>query len=208
MQDTNGTGQPENGKKGFLKRIFSCLPDKLVLPMCVIGGLIVGLGAYCLYASNVVSYLDDDPKACVNCHIMASYYQSWSRSSHAVGVTCNDCHVPQHNALSKYLFKAKDGLYHAAVFTVRAEAQAIRPTDSSYEVILENCVRCHTQLNTEFVKTGMVKYADVKKGRQQACWDCHRDVPHKMISNLASAPDAAIPFPASPVPQWLKAIME
>jgi cytochrome c nitrite reductase small subunit len=75
-------------------------------------------------------------------------------------------------------------------------------------VILENCIRCHTQLNVEFVKTGMVKYAEVKTGRQKACWDCHRDLPHTRISNLASAPDAVVPFPASPVPSWLRAIMD
>jgi cytochrome c nitrite reductase small subunit len=101
-----------------------------------------------------------------------------------------------------------DGTYHAAVFSARAEPQVIRPRDASSEVILENCIRCHTRLNTEFVKTGMVKYADVKNGRQKACWDCHRDLPHTRISNLASAPDAVVPFPPSPVPSWLKAITE
>ena len=94
-------------------------------------------------------------------------------------------------------------LYHAAVFTAKAEPDVIRPRDASYEVIMQNCIRCHTQLNTEFVKTGMVKYADTKNGSAMACWDCHRDVPHTKISNITSSPNAIVPFPKSPVPQWL-----
>jgi cytochrome c nitrite reductase small subunit len=167
----------------------------------------MGLGGYTVYISRLPSYLSDDPAACLNCHIMSPYYQSWSRSSHAPWTTCSECHVPQDNVLSGYMFKAQDGIYHAAAFTLKAESQSIRPRDSSSEVILANCIRCHTQLNTEFVKTGMVSFADVKNGRQKACWDCHRDGPHTRISNLASAPNAVVPFPSSPVPEWLKAIM-
>ncbi|MDR1241323.1 MAG: cytochrome c nitrite reductase small subunit [Deltaproteobacteria bacterium] len=208
MRDTNGDRQPGYRISSFFRRLLDLLPNKLVLPLFLAGGVIAGLGAYNLYVARAFSYLEDDPRACVNCHVMASYYQSWSRSSHAAQATCNECHVPQGSFPASLLFKAVDGVYHAAVFSARAEPQVIRPRDASSEVILENCIRCHTQLNTEFVKTGMVKYADVKNGRQKACWDCHRDLPHTRISNLASAPDAVVPFPASPVPSWLKAIME
>ena len=37
---------------------------------------------------------------------------------------------------------------------------------------------CHTQLNTEFVKTGEIDYMMSMVGEGKACWDCHRDVPH------------------------------
>ncbi len=139
---------------------------------------------------------------------MTPYYQSWNHSSHAQWATCNDCHVPHDNAVNQYAFKAKDGLYHAAVFTMRAEPEAIRPRDESYEVIMNNCIRCHTQLNTEFVKTGMIDYKDVKEGKGKACWDCHTQVPHTKISSLSSSPNAIVPLPASPVPDWLKKSMK
>lgn len=189
------------------RKILFFVPNQFVIPLFVVGGLLVGLGAYTTYMSRAFSYLSDDPSACVNCHIMTPYYQSWDRSSHARWATCNDCHVPQDSMLAGYMFKAQDGLYHAAMFTFKAEPQVIRPRDASSEVIMANCVRCHTQLNTEFVKTGMASYADVKSGRQKACWDCHRDVPHTRISNLASSPNAIVPLPASPVPEWLKKLM-
>lgn len=139
---------------------------------------------------------------------MTPYYQSWNHSSHAQWATCNDCHVPQDNVLNKYAFKAKDGLYHAAVFTMRGEPNVIRPREESYEVIMNNCIRCHLELNTEFVKTGMIDYCDVKEGKGKACWDCHTQVPHTKVSNLSSSPNAIVPLPASPVPDWLKKRMK
>lgn len=190
----------------LMRRVLNPVPCQLVLPLFLLGGIAVGLGGYTMYMSRAFSYLSDDPSACVNCHIMAPYYQSWNHSSHARWATCNDCHVPN-GFVEGYAFKAVDGLYHAAMFTLKAEPQVIRPRDASNKVILDNCVRCHTQLNTEFVNTGMVQYVDVKNGREKACWDCHRDVPHTRISNLASAPDAIVPLPSSPVPAWLKNAM-
>jgi cytochrome c nitrite reductase small subunit len=116
--------------------------------------------------------------------------------------------VPQDNLVSKYAFKAKDGLYHAAVFTIKGEPQVIRPRDESYEVIMNNCIRCHTLLNTEFVKTGMIGYCDVKEGKGKACWDCHTEISHSKISSLSGTPNAIAPLPESPVPDWLKQKMK
>lgn len=188
----------------LFRGILRPIPAQFIVPLFIAGGLAAGLGGYTVYMSRAFSYLSDDPAACINCHIMTPYYQSWDRSSHALWATCNDCHVPQDSLAAGYLFKAQDGLYHAAMFTFKAEPQVIRPRAASNRVIMENCIRCHTQLNTEFVKTGMATYADVASGKQKACWDCHRDVPHTRISNLASAPNAIVPLPASPVPDWLK----
>lgn len=187
-----------------MKKFLNILPTRFILPLFILAGIIVGLGAYTVYMSRAYSYLSDDPKACINCHIMTPYYASWEHSGHAKWTTCNDCHVPHDNAFQKYAFKAKDGLYHAAVFTMRAEPMAIRPRAESYEVIMNNCIRCHTDLNTEMVKTGFACYTDVEKGNAKACWDCHREVPHGTISNIASAPNAIAPLPDSPVPDWLK----
>lgn len=188
----------------MMKKLLSYIPTQFILPLFVVAGVLAGLGGYTMYMSRAYSYLSDDPAACINCHIMTPYYQSWNHSSHAQWATCNDCHVPHDNIVAKYAFKAKDGLYHSAVFTMRAEPQVIRPREESYQVIMNNCIRCHTQLNTEFVKTGMIDYADTKHGQGKACWDCHTEIPHTKVSNLSSSPNAIVPLPASPVPDWLK----
>ncbi len=187
-----------------MKRLLSALPKSFILPLFIVGGIIAGLGGYTIYVSRVHLYAGDDPSACVNCHIMSPYYQSWQHSSHGRDATCNDCHVPHTSIAAKYAFKAMDGLYHASVFTFRAEPQVIRPRDASSNVIMANCIRCHTQLNTEFVDTGMISFAQSKEGEGKACWDCHRNIPHTTVSNTASSPNVLAPMPDSPVPAWLK----
>lgn len=174
--------------------------------MCGLAGLVVGLVGYIFYASRAWSYAFDDPVACLNCHIMGTSYQSWENSSHALRATCNDCHVPQDKILRQYAFKAIDGLYHAAVFTVGAEPQVIRPRQASYEVILENCIRCHSPLVTEFAKMSP-DYEKILSGEKKACWDCHRDVPHTMNSGLGSINKVSMPLPVSPVPAWLEGMI-
>lgn len=187
-----------------MKKFLNLLPSQFILPLFIVAGIVAGLGAYTFYMSRSYSYLSDDPSACINCHIMTPFYASWQHSAHAQWTTCNDCHVPHDNVFKKYAFKAKDGLYHAAVFTMNAEPMAIRPRTESYEVIMDNCIRCHGDLNTSIVNTGLACYKDVEQGNAKACWDCHRDVVHGTISNLASTPNAIVPLPESPVPDWLK----
>jgi nitrite reductase (cytochrome c-552) len=41
------------------------------------------------------------------------------------------------------------------------EHQAIKAETLTGQVVMDNCIRCHTQLNTEFVKTGRLLIARV-----------------------------------------------
>lgn len=126
-----------------MKKFLQSLSNRCVIVLSICAGAILGLAGYIAYASNVTSYLTNDPSACTNCHVMSSYYATWSHSSHATRATCNDCHVPHPSVIAKYYFKAKDGLYHAAVFTAHAEPQVLRPRTASATVIMNNCIRCH-----------------------------------------------------------------
>ena len=191
-----------------MKKFLTHIPNQFILLIFVVGGVIVGLGGYTFYMSRAYSYLSDDPSACINCHIMTPYYQSWNHSSHMQWATCNDCHVPHDNIVEKYAFKAVDGLYHAAVFTARKEPIAIRAREASSTVIMDNCIRCHADLNRELVNTGFTCYKDVQDGNAKACWDCHRDVIHGTQSSIVSAPNAIVPLPKSPIPDWLKKQMK
>lgn len=170
-------------------------------------GIIVGLGLLFLYLLRMHTYIvGDDPAACVNCHIMSPYYATWSRSSHGRDATCNDCHVPNDNIAAHYGFKGLDGMKHVAYFVTNSERQAIRAENMSAQVIMNNCIRCHTQLNQEFVKTGRIDYMQAMRGEGKACWDCHRNVPHGGMNSLSSTPHAEtqVPIPPSPVPEWLQ----
>lgn len=184
-----------------LTSIFSSRKRKIIV--IIVGGIICGLGGYTTYASRFASYLSDEPATCVNCHIMAPYYATWNHSSHSRSTTCNDCHVPQDNLVRKWLFKGMDGMRHASVFMMKGEPQVIQAIDESASVIMNNCIRCHTQLNTEFVNAGKINHQMVKEGAGKACWDCHREVAHGRNS-LSSTPHSLVPYPKSNVPDWLK----
>lgn len=180
------------------------MPPKRWMPFVILAASVIsGLIIYLFYVSNAASYLSDNPKTCVNCHVMASFYATWQHSSHARVATCNDCHVPHNNVLNKYFFKAKDGLYHASVFTMRAEPQVIKIKEAGTDVVQKNCQRCHSNLNSE-VNTMEVTLSSKKHGEGKLCWDCHREVPHGRVNSLSAAPNARVPLNDSPVPKWLK----
>lgn len=189
-----------------IKNLFSYRQKVGIL---VIAGVLVGLGGLFMYLLRAHTYLADDPAACVNCHIMTPYYATWSHSSHGRDATCNDCHVPHTSLVAKYGFKAMDGMKHVAYFVTNSERQAITAEEMSSEVIMDNCIRCHTQLNQEFVKTGRIGYMMARRGEGMACWDCHRSVPHGGMNSLSATPNAegVTPLPPSPVPEWLQELM-
>ncbi|MBP3251091.1 MAG: cytochrome c nitrite reductase small subunit [Prevotella sp.] len=194
-----------------LKDLQARLPRSVKVGVILCAGIIVGLGGLFMYLLRAHTYfIGDDPAACVNCHIMTPYYATWSHSSHGRDATCNDCHVPHQSLALKYGFKAVDGLKHTAYFVAHAERQAIMAEDLSAEVIMDNCIRCHTQLNQEFVKTGRMDFMAAKRGEGKACWDCHRNVPHGGMNSLMSTPnaEAVTPLPPSPVPQWLQKMLK
>ncbi len=177
-------------------------------PAILIVGTFTGLFIYTFFASRAYSYLSDNPRTCVNCHVMSPYYATWTHSSHSRNATCNDCHVPQDNIFSKYYFKAADGLRHSAVFTIRGEKTAMQAIEASSTVIMDNCIRCHTQLNQEFVNTGRMGFKEMKAMGGNTCWDCHREVPHTRSRSEVSTPNALVPMPDTKVPDWLSAAMK
>lgn len=182
-------------------------PEKWRLPVLFITAVLVGLAAYTLYLSKAHSYMSDDPKTCVNCHIMGPQYASWSHSSHREVTNCNDCHVPHNNAINKYYFKAKDGLRHSYIFTLRLEPQVIKMHEPGQNVVQDNCVRCHSnQITDDKLLTKTCSFQHEREERQ--CWECHREVPHGRVKSLSSTPYARVPTLKSPVPTWLKDIMD
>ncbi len=167
----------------------------------VLMGACVGLGMFVVVISEAVSYMSDDPNACINCHIMIPQYATWQKSSHGRFTTCNDCHVPHDSELRKIWFKANDGLRHATIFTLRAEPQVIQAIPASVKVIQENCIRCHGQQLHQAVTPINSKF-------ERSCIDCHREVPHGSIHSLSSTPNAAVPPLRSVIPDWMKDIFE
>lgn len=171
-------------------------PDNWKLPVLLAGAVFTGLFAYAFRISNAPSYLGDKPETCVNCHIMAPQYATWVHSSHREKTNCNDCHVPHNNIFNKYFFKAKDGMRHAAIFTLRREPQVIFIKEASKKVVHENCIRCHKDLITDPKLLGY--NTETQNFRmEKKCWECHRETPHGRVNSLSSVPWARVPLPSS-----------
>ena len=178
-------------------------PERWNFPVLLAVGIFFGLFIYILFISKAPSYLSDKPETCVNCHIMAPQYATWSHSAHREYAHCNDCHVPHNNIFNKYYFKAKDGLRHATIFTLRAEPQVIFIKEEGREAVQGNCIRCHDELiEDDRLLLRTTEYNHYRTERQ--CWECHRDTPHGRVNSLSSTPNARVPLPESPVPDWMK----
>ncbi len=171
----------------FLLRIVSA---RWRMPCFLVLGMAAGAGLFTAYISRAASYLSDSPETCVNCHVMNTHYVTWRHGSHGRVATCNDCHVPHTNVFSHYAFKARDGLWHATVFTMRWEPEVIRLSAAAVPVVEENCRRCHAAVVHE---TSLAAASEERR-----CWDCHRDVPHGTVRSQSAGP--AVFRPA--LPAW------
>lgn len=192
----------------FVKKIIHFLipPENWQPTVFILVGILIGLTVYLVYISRAPSYLSDNPKTCVNCHVMSSQFSSWSHSSHRICTNCNDCHVPQNNLFSHYFFKAKDGLRHSTVFTLRREPQVMMIRQAGINTVQENCKRCHIKVISN-VSILNVTGKNHSHGTGKLCWECHSMTPHTHTNSLSSAPFAFVPLPGSPVPDWLKKLL-
>ncbi|MFA6469184.1 MAG: cytochrome c nitrite reductase small subunit [Bacteroidota bacterium] len=191
--------------KQFIITLFKAFvpPRRWRFPVVIAVGTLSGLGFLTLYVGNATSYLSDDPRACMNCHVMAPQFATWERSSHVRVTVCNDCHVPHNNVFNKYLFKAMDGTRHSFMFTFRMEPQVIHIHDAGAAVVQQNCIRCHSSL-TQNVKERFVTLDEQKHDGGKLCWECHRETPHGRVNSLASVPYARVPIPSEVTPGWMR----
>lgn len=136
-------------------------------------GLALGVGAYTFIYAKGASYLTNDPKACVNCHVMQEQYDGWEKSSHRSVAVCNDCHTP-HNFVGKYSTKAQNGFWHSFYFTTGKYPDPIQITERNRKVTEAACRKCHADI-VETIEGPEKKHSDADK---TSCLRCHRNVGH------------------------------
>jgi cytochrome c nitrite reductase small subunit len=133
-------------------------------------GIALGLGLYTVRYAEALAYLSDDPRACVNCHIMRDQFEGWSKGPHAAVATCNDCHTP-HDFVGKYLSKGLNGYHHSRAFTLQDFHEPILIKERNARVLQASCVGCHGELVAE-LHAARGEREDVR------CVSCHRSVGH------------------------------
>lgn len=146
----------------------------LLLALTSMTGLLAGLGTYTFTYAHGLSYFSNDPRACVNCHIMREQFDGWQKSPHHAVASCNDCHTP-HAFIPKYLSKAENGFWHSKGFTLQDFHEPIMIRRHNVAVLQQNCVGCHQQI---------VDGINTHPGDPQKmldCLHCHREVGHGPI---------------------------
>lgn len=135
-------------------------------------GLVVGVGGFTFVYARGSSYLVNDPKACVNCHIMNEQFDGWTKSSHHQVATCNDCHTPS-GFVAKYVSKASNGFWHSYAFTTGNFHEPIRITPRNYQITENACRKCHAELTAAIEGS----HTPTAEGGM-SCIKCHRNVGH------------------------------
>ena len=144
---------------------------RMLLALCCFAGVAGGLGGYTFRYAEGLSYLSNDPRACVNCHVMDDEYDSWIKSSHHQAATCNDCHLP-HDFAGKYLAKARNGWNHSKAFTLQDYPVPIRITPHNLDMLQHNCIVCHREM------VRCIASPDDVEQHLARCTDCHRSAGH------------------------------
>lgn len=141
-----------------------------ILAAVIMVGVLVGLGLFTFIYAQGGSYLVDDPAACANCHVMWDQYDAWNRGTHKAVATCNDCHVPHTDPISKWVVKGINGFNHSMAFTLGNFPNTIHIREFNAEVAQANCVHCHE---------GMVSQIHgALPGEDRPCTDCHTNPGH------------------------------
>ncbi len=158
---------------------------KYVATCCVV--TVIGMFAYVVHESRMLSYLSSDPKVCINCHTMNTHYATWQHSSHRERATCVDCHLPRESFVKKMIAKSRDGYNHSVAMTFRTYGSNLRISDDAAKRIQNNCISCHKEAISQMLANNELYQTakdNVQMGRR--CWDCHRGMPHGITRNLTA----------------------
>lgn len=148
---------------------------RLPLPAWVmlagVAGGVFGLGVFTFAYGRGFSYMSDDPRACVNCHVMRDVFEGWNHGSHKSVAKCNDCHLPHNNIISKYAVKSLNGWHHSSAFTTGHFDEPIRIKKLNRKVAQHNCIRCHGEM------TDLISHSESPEPTD--CLRCHTGVGHR-----------------------------
>lgn len=142
----------------------------LAVILAISVGVLGGLGSFTFGYGEGTAYLQNDPAACANCHVMQGHFDSWTMSSHENVATCNDCHLP-HDPIGKWVTKADNGFFHSLAFTTNDFHEPIRIKPRNARVTQNACLHCHG----DFVHSLLP--AEAGDG-MLSCVHCHSDVGH------------------------------
>lgn len=138
----------------------------------ILCGIPLGLGLFTFRFAEGLSYFSNNPKTCVNCHIMNDEYDSWAKSGHHHVAVCNDCHLP-HDFVGKMMAKGRNGWNHSKAFTLQDFHEPIMIGPRNAAILQENCLRCHADFVHDITAMQGTTPEDTV-----SCVHCHKNVGH------------------------------
>lgn len=144
----------------------------VVIALTIMFGALTGVGFFTFGYGKGASYLSNDPKGCINCHVMQDHFDAWQHSSHHRVATCNDCHLP-HDPIGKWVVKADNGFFHSLAFTLENFHEPIQIKPRNRRVTQKACLHCHEDMVHAMLHQG-------PDGEMPSCVHCHSDVGHAL----------------------------
>lgn len=108
----------------------------------------------------------ETPDFCASCHVMEAEYDAWSHSGAHRRQQCVECHLPNHNMASHYVWKSIDGMKDVLAFYSGRVPERIEISDHGQGVVQANCIRCH-EATVDHIN------------QERLCWQCHRRISHR-----------------------------
>ncbi|MFA9478382.1 cytochrome c nitrite reductase small subunit [Phycisphaerales bacterium AB-hyl4] len=159
----------EQRKRVPIRRLFAGL-GALSIAVAILGGMFAGMSAFTFTYGEGTSYFSDDPRSCINCHVMEDHFDSWLASSHAHVASCTDCHMPS-ETIHGFIAKADNGFFHSWEFTFQTFHEPIRIKPRNARIVQNSCLDCHSDFVHEMkpIERG---------GEMMSCVHCHAEVGH------------------------------
>lgn len=136
---------------------------RLMLVLAGIAGILVA--AFLLVGPPQLLAKSDSPGFCAGCHVMESQHTAFLHSGAHRRNRCVDCHLPNENLATHYIWKSIDGMKDAIFFYSGQTPERIKLSEHGAKVLQTNCIRCHEELVSPI-------------NTEQKCWSCHRGITH------------------------------
>lgn len=122
-------------------------------------------GLFLLFGPPQLLAKSESPEFCASCHVMKTEYTAYMHNGAHRRLRCIECHLPNDNLASHYMWKSIDGLKDVVVFNSGMVPERIAISDHGASVVKANCMRCHQTLISQM-------------DTSRKCWSCHRRMTH------------------------------